>query len=286
VITKAALRETSKQFLISRVFRIYPSLGLALILYWFINTGSSDFTFNSKVWSFSLLGDFNNTPNQLNGVDWTLRLEILFYFACWLILQLKGSKFTSYWRSNDWWIFVLLLLSLVGTLFLPIFPKFGFVGYVTIFASVFVGGAALALFELNTLGRANAIALYLFSLFIHSVQISEIRPDLFGYGAFSFYGYVCFGLLFSSRNKIVSNSFIVLLSNLTYLTYLFHNWVLEKFYVFFQPQGDDNGYSLKVRILSLVIFMVSMWVIHVIFEQPFIKLGRRFASKEVSRNYH
>lgn len=283
VITKALTRENLKQFISSRFFRIYPSLWLALGIFWLlqINGVSSAASISSKVSSASLFGDFIGTPNQLNNVDWTLRLEILFYSCCAIGLLFRRSlrvqsRVTRNWQRRSSYLFLLYLL-----LNLPIFPRNGFTGYISIFSFIFLGGIWIALFDLKKVSTLETLLVVLSSFVAHIYSIGKIRPDLYANGAFSLYGYLTFIFLFVIRHRLGRSKIVLQLSGITYLVYLFHNWLLDRFFVWFQwlPFGPDGSIPLISRLTSLVIFLVMMWLIHVAYERPIIEFGKKISSK-------
>jgi hypothetical protein len=259
-------------------------LWLALFIFWLFHRNTihnSTPTVLSKISSASLFGDFFETPNQLSGVDWTLRIEILFYACCaiWLMFRghrgVQGNEVRS-WKRIGAYTFILFLL-----INLPIFPRNGFTGYVTIFGFIFLGGIWLALFDLKKVTRFEALFVLFSSFAAHVYAISSIRPDLHSLGAFSFYGYFAFIVLFLTRHKLPSSKIIIQLSSLTYLVYLFHNWLLNMFFVWFQfvPTNPDGRIPLMSRSVSLVIFIGAMWVIHNYFEKPILVYGKKLSSK-------
>jgi peptidoglycan/LPS O-acetylase OafA/YrhL len=283
VITKALVRENLQQFVSSRFFRIYPSFWLALAIFWLlqINGVSSAPSISSKVSSASLFGDFSGTSNQLNNVDWTLRLEILFYTCCAICLFFSKvlrafSRATSNWQRRLSYLLLLFLL-----LNLPIFPRNGFTGYISIFSFIFLGGIWIALFDLKKVSKLETLFVVLSSFIAHIYSIGMIRPDLYLFGAFSFYGYFTFIFLFVIRHRLGTSKIVLQLSSMTYLVYLFHNWLLDKFFGWFQwlPLGPDGTIPLISRLTSLIIFLGVMWLIHVVYEKPIIKLGKKISSR-------
>jgi peptidoglycan/LPS O-acetylase OafA/YrhL len=283
VITKALTRENFTQFIFSRFFRIYPSLWLALAVYWLFQANGTLTapTMASMVSSMSLFGDFFQTPNQLNGVDWTLRVEILFYFCCaiWLVIRKFLPAASTEWK--DWSRRISYVLIFIVLLNLPTFPKNGFTGYVSIFSFVFLGGIWLAMFDMKKVSMLETVLVLLSSFIAHSRVLSEIRPDLFGFGAFSLYGYAAFIILFVFRHKIRPSQTLILISSLTYLVYLFHNWLLDYFFTWFQflPANLDGRVPFISRFVSFLLFLGLMWIIHLCFEKPIMKFGKRVSSK-------
>ena len=258
---------------------------LALFTFWLFHRNTihnSTPTPLSKISSASLLGDFFETPNQLNGVDWTLRIVIIFYLCCaiWLLFRNQLSaprREARNWKWNASYVFLVFLF-----LNLPIFPRNGFTGYVSIFCFIFLGGIWLALFDLGKVTHVEAIFVVLSSFVAHNYAISKIRPDLHALGAFSLYGYVAFVALFLIRHKLHSSKLVVQLSSLTYLVYLFHNWLLNMFFVWFQfmPNNPDGRIPLLSRSVSLIIFLGAMWLIHLCFEKPILVYGKKLTSKK------
>jgi peptidoglycan/LPS O-acetylase OafA/YrhL len=284
VITKALTRENFKQFILSRFFRIYPSLWLALFTFWLFHRNTIHNTTPtplSKISSASLLGDFFETPNQLNGVDWTLRIEILFYLCCaiWLIFRrffLDSSIGGKNWRRRISYVLTVSLL-----LNLPTFPRNGFTGYVSIFCFIFLGGIWLALFDLKKVSKFETIAVLTSSFVAHSYVLVHLRPDLFSYGPFSLFGYATFVILFVLRHKLRPSQIVIYLSGLTYLVYLFHNWLLDRFFLWFQflPTNIEGRIPLLSRYVSLLFFLGLMWLIHICYEKPIQKFGKKISSR-------
>lgn len=257
-------------------------MGLALAVFWLLqkNGNSSAPTILSKISSLSLFGDFFETPNQLNGVDWTLRLEIIFYSCCaiWLLFRnhMVRNFGTSNWKRRM--IYVSLLFLLLN---LPIFPRTLFLGYVSIFCFIFLAGIWIALYDLKKVGFHETLFVVISTFIAHNYTLGNVRPDLYGFGAFSLYGYLAFILLFLLRHRLQTHKIMVQLSNLTYLIYLFHNWLLDKFYVWFQliPIKNAGEIPFISRMVSLVIFLCSMWLIHNYFEKRIIEFSKKKSSR-------
>jgi hypothetical protein len=45
-----------------------------------------------------------------------------------------------------------------------------------------------------------------------------------------------------------------------------------------------NNLPLMLKLISLLIFMFMMWVIHLKFELQMIRIGRKLASKKLTKN--
>ncbi len=80
IIAHILQTEHSKEFLIKRFFRIYP-LYIVAVLIQYIPLLALGRLLDISILlpQLLLLGDFFATPYALNGVEWTLRVEIMFY---------------------------------------------------------------------------------------------------------------------------------------------------------------------------------------------------------------
>lgn len=81
---------TLKKFAITRVFRLYPAFWVACLLIFL----TSPYFFNYVVPVYQLLANLTMVPKlfhapELSGVFWTLFIEILFYFGCAILFQVR-----------------------------------------------------------------------------------------------------------------------------------------------------------------------------------------------------
>jgi peptidoglycan/LPS O-acetylase OafA/YrhL len=229
VITKALNRENLRIFFFRRVFRIFPMYTVALVIFWITQVA-----FAEKPWpsvkliiaSLSLLGDFKGAPNQLGGVDWTLRVEILFYLFVGITTYLVSVVLRNKFGESRSLLLITFTLGITLTL-VPAFPRGGFAGgYLNFFAPIFMTGMAFALNSLGQLGKGMTSIIAIYSYFLSTSKQSELRPDL-NLGSYLLWSYLIFILFYSLRNRFASNSIIIWISGLTYTFYLFHNWMFS-----------------------------------------------------------
>ncbi len=95
IITYVAQRENTLSFITKRVFRIYPTYILSLVVILlanFIYTSATglkslgDRNFEDFLWASSLLHLVRIPANSISGVAWTLIIEVIFYILCAIFL--------------------------------------------------------------------------------------------------------------------------------------------------------------------------------------------------------
>lgn len=281
-IAKAARRETPAQFAVRRAFRIYPLLVVALALEVLLMRveGGALPAARALLGSVTLTGDFLNVPPRLAGVEWTLRLELLFYATIGLGLVLVTRRpmlpivVPTVWRYAA----ILAVIAL-----LPPFPAAMWTrGYVNLFAPFFVIGAAFAAYERGQLARASLVLVVLASFGVSLWTQYAIRPN---YGRFAGY-YLAAVALFTAgwwlRNRMGGSRIVYLLSLLTYATYLFHAFLVRAFergFERFFPGGGELvlGAISPNKLGAIALFFVVMGALVALVEQPLIRWAKRLA---------
>ena len=277
VITLSAQSKNPTRFLLSRVLRIYPLYVLSLISFWIYQSLNQIELpkWRDMVGSLTLMGDLIGSPNQLNGVEWTLRIEILFYAIAWgviVVSRAKSDKGLSRMLSMPRFLIVALLLLFNA----PTFPEGGFNGYGTIFLPVFIAGVSFALFDLKSISLYTHLVILSLSYWTTILNQSRIRPDLLVYGPYILIPFAIFTLLYLSRRYFYNTRPLTFMASLTYSTYLFHNWLFDPIYNVV-PKIDLNLFSLiKIdTVIALSIFFSLMYVLFKYIESPFIAFGKK-----------
>lgn len=238
--------------------------------------------------SLSLLGDFKGAPNQLNGVDWTLRIEILFYLiialGLFLVALLKRAK-------NVRGVGLTLTCALAVIVpFLPFFPRGGWAGaYAAIFGPIFLGGMSLALHSLRLI-TVPMLCGFLTLAYLSSVTAqTEFRPDAH-FGPFLLWAYGTFLLAYFFYPKAKVNSIIAWCSGLTYTFYLFHSFLfpfiltlVEEILLKLNMELFGDEFLLgMIKLKSLIALSLFVGMMHLLvkeIEKPIIKWSReKFSS--------
>jgi peptidoglycan/LPS O-acetylase OafA/YrhL len=102
IITHVAQAESRKEFIIKRLFRIYPPLILSIILIFAFYglysltpqspTFIQNFNLKDILLASTLLNYFMVPQNAINGVAWILVVEVIFYVASFFLLPLLNKR--------------------------------------------------------------------------------------------------------------------------------------------------------------------------------------------------
>ena len=144
IITHVLQTEGEVEFLIKRLFRIYP-LYIVAVLIWYVPlviAGHGE-SFITLILQLTLLGDFFVTPYALGGVEWTLRIEIIFY------LFMMVLSYLGVFNNHKSWILpcMLVVTTLMIGFLSPIPTTEVFKSYFSIFAPFLFLGSMFYLFE-------------------------------------------------------------------------------------------------------------------------------------------
>lgn len=223
IIASVLQRESTGKFVIHRIFRIYPLYIVAVLSevitahLWF---GTEIPPAEIMIPRILLIGDFFNTPYALAGIEWTLRVEIMFY-AFMAILKYAGIL------KNNILISATLVAASIILCIAPAIPH-GYMwtdGYFNTYAPFLLLGTAISTFERATtknhkiaLAATGAVILWTYLLTLEKLH---------SHVAFSVYGFTALALFFVAwKFKTFAKPSVLslLLAELTYSVYLFHNW--------------------------------------------------------------
>ncbi len=261
VITHVIQKEQPLEFFIKRFFRIYPLYIFAVMMqYSLMHIPVNPQTLIPQLF---LVGDFFNTPHALNGVEWTLRIEVLFYVY---MLVLRQLKLIGQYDSALPWV---LIITTVSLSYLPQLPSevLGNHGYDNIYIPFLFLGVFIWLYENKKATFGITSFFFGLTLLQHWHLIDTWQP-FWRHDHFAILGVFVFLLVWSFREKMSNSLLIVSISELTYSVYLFHNWLLE--YIKELPLWGGL-FSHKGYALSLL-FGVCFLLVRCI-EKPGIKMG-------------
>ena len=268
IITHVLQTEGATDFLIKRIFRIYPLYIFAVVMELVFDSVFSDLPMpplSVIVPRILLVGDFFNTPYGLAGVEWTLRIEVMFYAFMYL------AKLTGLFKHQT----LLPYIYAVAALILFMAPKFpngiGWSdGYFNLYASFLFCGSCIYLAEKGLASAAESVTciIFILALFLFLVPVFQPAWKDSNYAIFSM---LIFAAAFAFRNSLGDSKLLIMLSELTYSVYLFHNWLWGYIYdVFFK----NNWYLFDFRLQTLIVLLIFCYAANKTVEQLGIKAGR------------
>lgn len=277
IISYVLKNESVLEFYIKRFFRIYPLYMFAVLcetVYLFYSKGEF-LGFDILLARLFLVGDFFQTPPALAGVEWTLRIEVLFYIVMGLLKAIGITRNGNYLTVTS----LVIGLALWKSSPFPAFTSFHY-GYLSAFTPFLFIGVIIYLLDTHKVNLLLAIFSIVTLFYIHLDFVSQyiIKLSTFSYGI---YGMIIFPLACYFKDYFTYNHKIFILSEITYPVYLFHNWawdliksLLEKMPVTFLC----NGITIVTVLLVVCYFMNK----HI--EKNANRLGRKLAKRITSRS--
>ena len=268
IITHVLQTESSPDFLIKRLFRIYPLYIAAVIieaLTYYPFTGTIETSLKILIPRMLLIGDFFETPYALGGVEWTLRVELVFYLFM-ALLKATGILGRTTWLP-------LALLAVTLTLYaLPEFPAADqwLHGYFTLYAPFLFIGICLYLLQTKKSPAylCLPVIITITALFIKNLAILHPAWSVFN---FAIPAVLIFISAWLGRKHLPDSRVLRLLSNMTYSIYLFHNWLWKIITKNLKIHEIDY---LPVKIQALIVLFFVCYIAHKTIELKAIKAGR------------
>ncbi|MCX7068394.1 MAG: acyltransferase [Methylococcales bacterium] len=288
IISQVLSLEQTSSFLIRRVFRIYPLYVTAVLIQkTIVHYEDWGFSFSLLVPQLLLIGDFFGTSYTLTGVEWTLRIEMVFYVFMAML------KATGFWGVRKHLLIFVLLITTGLMNQLPIFPDglaIGvFKGYFLIYGPFLFLGAGFWLYEQAWISFSWFFALIIMVFVNYFNLISRYQSGWLPHH-FAALGFLLFTVAWFFRSRFKVSTTILLLSDLTYGVYLFHNLMFDIF-----KENALELLSLKLgqkfltlellslqqcaNFLTLVSLFAFCFLLHRIIERPANKLGRIISLK-------
>lgn len=268
IITHVLQKEGATDFLIKRIFRIYPLYIFAVIMEMIFDSafnGVPALPLSVIIPRILLIGDFFNTPYALAGVEWTLRIEVMFYAFMYL------AKAFGLFRKQSILPYVYAVTALV-IFAAPKFPNgLGWSdGYFNLYAPFLLCGSCIYLSHKKISSMASSVSSIGFMLALFLFLIPEYQPA-WGESNYAVFAIGIFFIALILRDSLQDSKALILLSELTYSVYLFHNWLWNYIYdTFFK----NNWYLFDLRLQTLIVLLVFCYVTNKTIEQFGIKAGR------------
>lgn len=268
IITHVLQKESTGEFLVRRIFRIYPLYIVAIVSEVMVAHLVMKVPLpplEEIVPRLLLVGDFFSTPYALSGVEWTLRVEVLFYL---FMAGLKACGIFDKPRLLPWVLGVGTLCLMIG----GNFPNWGgwTNGYLNIFGPYLFIGVLVYLLEKNLANRYVCLALIGGMYALSLLKTSQINVTLkeSNYVLFALVLFIGAWLL---RRHIVGNAFSRTLSEMTYAVYLFHLWTWAGLEYVVVSVGIT---FIPIKIQQLLLLSIICYVATKTVEKYGIRAGR------------
>ncbi|MET1054104.1 MAG: acyltransferase [Pedobacter sp.] len=274
VVTLTSVNRGIKDFVISRIARLYPLFWISCIvayimprLFYTNHSYLAEASLKTLVVNFTMIPYLLGSP-MINPVFHTLMVEIVFYALIGVVIALK------LWNRILTLLFFVILLCLYGV-FQP-----GMQPYL-----VFLPLSAGMLFYMinaNHPGKIKVYALLALNFFCAIMTSKAQTDDLntiykgasisapYVYPLIITAVYAVFLLISTGLIHIAAKRFSLMLATLTYPLYLFHIYFMC-FYWYFRNNIQPDVLLFGILMISLL----SSWLINIVVEKPLSTLANQ-----------
>lgn len=283
VILLSANNRSAVEFASSRFIRLYPafwaSVTLTAVGLYFFGGSFFSVTIPQYLMNMTMVSGFLDVK-QIDGVYWTLLVELIFYTLIFLLLLFKLIRYIELFLGI--WLGIVLLSLIVSPL--PLLVRFLFIPE---WAPYFISGSLFYL--IHSKGLDLTRGLLLLSAYLLSIYYSVIEVGLLKEGLNVYYNslvpvawvtvfYIIFILIISHKMNWLRSASLIKVGLLTYPLYLIHANL--GYLVFNHFAGSINKYLL---LLLIILFMLTFsWLIHYIIEKPLAKFLKRMINMFLS----
>lgn len=275
VILITAQKKNAFEFTVSRICRLYPAFlaGATITVVAALVFQNERFIVNAKDYLLNLTmisGYFG--VRQVDGVYWTLLIEIKFYFLVFLLVLVRKINYleTALWV----WLVVSVLARYLK---LPFHLEFFLI---PLWSCYFIAGATFFLISQKGV-RPHRILMLVFSFILcfRQAAVAAVDSSMNYQTQYSIPVITCVLLIFFILFFLISidkigfspNNKLIALGALTYPLYLIHQ---NLGYMFFERfSGVVNGWLLLILVSSLA-FILALLVYHFV-ERPLSKFIKR-----------
>ncbi len=274
VISLSADGRNAFGFLKSRIGRLYPIFWVCAIITSLFLLFGGHLIYSEMSWSRFLTnmtmfpGFFN--ADALDGVYWTLAVEMKFYFIILLLLIFKQFK-----RIEG-----ISVIAAISMLLISLFVTMEVDSQIT-WIPYFIAGVLFFKVYKNGLSSIRIVALC--TTFATSIiftlkrvpYLSEgygvpFKPEIISLYILAFY--VLFTLIALNKIRIINNTFINILGLLTYPIYLLHQQIGRILFTY----ADIKEIPLWISFTSITAFVfIASYIIHIVIERR----GRKILDK-------
>jgi len=246
--------EKPLDFIISRISRLYPAYCFAVFLTFSVvaifSLPGREVTFVDAVFNLLMFQEYLKVPN-VDGVYWTLTVELTFYF--WIFLLYLSSTLKHVEKIFSF----IILISIFNSLGFYTLPSSIYVIFLLKHLSFFLAG--ICFYKLSSVNPSKSTYFYL---------LFSLASTLFTYSIGFCFLFICFYIIFYCALfgylKFLSLRPLVFLGSISYSLYLIHQnigyVIINKFY----SQGLNPYVGIVCAIfISLIIASLMARLIEV-----------------------
>jgi peptidoglycan/LPS O-acetylase OafA/YrhL len=270
IITHVSQRETLKEFVVKRCFKIFPLYILAIMLSIFLlDEVYSQFSIEAMFTNMLLINYWISPQIVLLGVAWTLAVEVVFYalFAVFFKFKQNPKLLIS---SNLAFVFVVVSLS----------RSFGddfFLFAATVAYLPFIIAGQIIYFGLFT-KQITVLTTISFFILCYAAMLTGITtihssflPTSNSYLLSFCYALLLFVFALMINERLKPNKIVRVMADTSYAVYLIHCtlglFVMYKLIPIF-------GYPSSL-LLSICLVFITSYILHIKIEKPLLLLARK-----------
>ncbi|MDO6839798.1 acyltransferase [Paraglaciecola chathamensis] len=258
--------KNSFDFIWSRFSRLYPvfwaALSITFLSLLFFSLPGREKEIGTFLMNITMVHEYFNY-SHIDGVYWTLTLELAFYF--WICLIFYLGKLDEIEKILIFWVITATILTF-ETLGLNIdkrIGKFFLLDYIELFS------AGICFYKYKTSSYTNWTNTL---LLVSSIALFLSYPLITALGLFSFF--IIFLLVVTNRVPILGNRFIVYVGTVSYSLYLIHQNIGYLIIHGFYKANFNPIFGIAVALL--VSFTLAHLLTNLV-EQPSLKALRRIS---------
>jgi peptidoglycan/LPS O-acetylase OafA/YrhL len=280
VIYMSSEGKRTRDFVVSRITRLYPAYILAVILTSMFTIPNPDIYYPSDIENalvnLTMLQKFLGY-RDVDGVYWTLAIEIVFYF--WIAVFMIFRQI----HRTELIIFIWYIISLIN--FVYPFPEI--LRQIMLLKWISYFGAGMVFYRCwrdgFTIYRVISLCLSLYLSQIYSFERNEIVGHDFGVEFnnrvnlfMNLFFYVLFAMIVSGKEVVKNPKFIIRLGSLTYPLYLIHQNI--GMVIFKKTASTFDNPILLIGLVTILMLAVSVIIVEFV-EKPISKVLKPFLRK-------
>lgn len=257
--------EKPLDFIWSRASRLYPSYWAALILTFTITTlyalPGRTAEISTFLINFSMAQEYLDVAH-VDGVYWTLTLELTFYF--WILMAFCLGQLNNIDKFLLLWVCTSLYLKLnnTGTHIDPKLQKIFLLNYIEFFS------AGICFFKLKEKSHTPWTVLLLFTTAVAALVNTSMQNAII-FMAF----YIVFSLVIINQASALRNQYLVYLGTISYQLYLIHQNIG---YVIIHKSYEWNINPYWGILVSLITSILLSHLLMRFIEKPSMTLLRSY----------